>query len=61
MIGRMGCGCLALLLAALVGVVFFIYASTDPGPPVEGAVALAGLAGILVSYRTLGVPRLARG
>ena len=55
----MGCGCLALLVAALAAAVFFVYASTDPGPPVEGAIAL--LPGILVLYRTLGVPRFARG
>ncbi len=61
MIGPVGCGCLALAIAAIVAVIFFIYASTDPGPPVEGAFALLRLAGILVVYRTLGVPRLARG
>jgi hypothetical protein len=35
-----GCGCL-LLIAALVGlIVFLIFGSTDPGEPIESAVAL---------------------
>jgi hypothetical protein len=35
-----GCGCL-LLIATLVGlIVFLIFGSTDPGEPVESAVAL---------------------
>jgi hypothetical protein len=51
----MGCGCLALLVALVAGVIFFIYASTDPGPPVEGAIAAAALA-TMVMNRTLGVP-----
>ena len=35
-----GCGCL-LLIAALVGlIVFMIFGSTDPGEPIESAVAL---------------------
>jgi hypothetical protein len=35
-----GCGCL-LLIAALVGlIVFMIFGSTDPGEPIETAVAL---------------------
>jgi hypothetical protein len=35
-----GCGCL-LLVAALVGLgVFLIFGSTDPGEPIESAVAL---------------------
>jgi hypothetical protein len=35
-----GCGCL-LLIAALVGlIVFLIFGSTDPGEPIETAVAL---------------------
>jgi hypothetical protein len=35
-----GCGCL-LLIAALVGLgVFLIFGSTDPGEPIETAVAL---------------------
>jgi hypothetical protein len=35
-----GCGCL-LLIAALVGLlVFLIFGSTDPGQPIESAVAL---------------------
>jgi len=36
-----GCGCL-LLIAALVGlIVFLIFGSTDPGEPIETAVALS--------------------
>jgi hypothetical protein len=35
-----GCGCL-LLIAALVGlIVFLVFGSTDPGEPIESAVAL---------------------
>ena len=35
-----GCGCL-LLIAALVGlIVFTVFGSTDPGEPIETAVAL---------------------
>jgi hypothetical protein len=35
-----GCGCL-LLIAALVGlIVFMIFGSSDPGEPIETAVAL---------------------
>lgn len=35
-----GCGCL-LLIAALVGLIaFLIFGSTDPGEPIETAVAL---------------------
>ena len=35
-----GCGCL-LLIAALVGLILFmIFGSTDPGAPIETAVAL---------------------
>jgi hypothetical protein len=35
-----GCGCL-LLIAALVGlIVFMVFGSTDPGEPIETAVAL---------------------
>ncbi len=35
-----GCGCL-LLIAALVGLsIFMIFGSTDPGEPIETAVAL---------------------
>lgn len=50
-----GCGCLALVLAAVAAVVFLVYASTDPGPPVEQALALG--AGILVWYRARGAGR----
>jgi hypothetical protein len=51
----MGCGCLALLVALVLGIVFFVYASTDPGPPIEGAILGGGLA-TMVFGRTLGVP-----
>jgi hypothetical protein len=35
-----GCGC-ALIIAALVGLlIFLIFGSTDPGEPIEAAVAL---------------------
>jgi hypothetical protein len=51
----MGCGCVALVVAAILGIIFFIYASTDPGPPVEGAVLALALA-TMVLNRTLGVP-----
>jgi hypothetical protein len=35
-----GCGCL-LLIAALIGlIVFMVFGSTDPGEPIETAVAL---------------------
>jgi hypothetical protein len=35
-----GCGCL-LLIAALVGlIIFMIFGSTDPGEPIDTAVAL---------------------
>lgn len=40
-----GCGCL-VLVAAIVGlVVFMLFGSTDPGDPVESAVAVAVLTG----------------
>jgi xanthosine utilization system XapX-like protein len=51
----MGCGCLALAVGLILGIIFFIYASTDPGPPIEGVILLAWLATI-VGNRTLGVP-----
>ncbi len=51
----MGCGCLALLAGAVALVLFFIYASTDPGPPVEQALLLASIAPIIWSVRALGV------
>lgn len=48
----MGCGCLALIAIAIAGVIFFIYASTDAGPPVETfGIAMA----IIVAARALGV------
>ncbi len=50
----MGCGCLALVGLALAGILFFVYASTDAGPPVEPAV-VAGWLGMIVLVRTLGV------
>lgn len=38
-----GCGCL-VLVAIIVGlIVFMIFGSTDPGEPVDAAVALAAL------------------
>lgn len=38
-----GCGC-ALLIAFIVGILgFFIFGSTDPGEPIEQAVALLAL------------------
>ena len=47
-----GCGCL-LLIAALVGlIVFLIFGSTDPGEPIETAVALL-LALVLGQRQTL--------
>jgi hypothetical protein len=50
-----GCGCL-LLIAALVGLgVFLIFGSTDPGEPIESAVAL--LLGLWLGQRQAFVPR----
>jgi hypothetical protein len=50
-----GCGCL-LLIAALVGlIVFMIFGSTDPGEPIESAVAL--LLSIWLAQRQTLVPR----
>jgi hypothetical protein len=50
-----GCGCL-LLIAALVGlIVFMIFGSTDPGAPIETAVAL--LLALWLSQRQALVPR----
>jgi hypothetical protein len=50
-----GCGCL-LLIAALVGLsVFLIFGSTDPGEPIESAVAL--LFGLWLGQRQAFVPR----
>ena len=41
-----GCGCL-LLVGVIVGlIVFMLFGSTDPGEPVEQAVAVALLAGM---------------
>jgi hypothetical protein len=49
MIVRVGCSCLTLLIGAILGTIFLIYASTDPGPPVEEATAVfVLLAGILI-------------
>jgi hypothetical protein len=55
-----GCGCL-LLIAALVGLIgFLIFGSTDPGEPIESAVALSllllGLRQALVPRRRVLVP-----
>jgi hypothetical protein len=49
-----GCGCL-LLIAALVGlIVLLIFGSTDPGEPIETAVALSLL--LLLGQRQALVP-----
>ena len=48
-----GCGC-AILVAFIVGLIaFFVFGSTDPGEPVESAVALLVLGVTLVP---LGLP-----
>ena len=48
-----GCGC-ALLLAMIVGLIaFMVFGSTDPGEPIESAVALAAASALL---RMTGVP-----
>jgi len=50
-----GCGCL-FLIAALVGLILFmIFGSTDPGAPIETAVAL--LLGVWLGQRQTLVPR----
>ena len=50
-----GCGCL-LLIAALVGLIaFMVFGSTDPGAPIETAVAL--LLALWLSQRQALVPR----
>ena len=50
-----GCGCL-LLIAALVGLIaFMVFGSTDPGAPIETAVAL--LLVLLLGQRQTLVPR----
>ena len=46
-----GCGC-AILVALIVGLgAFFLFGSTDPGAPVENAVALLALGMALVPLR----------
>lgn len=54
-----GCGCLALLVAAIAFIVFFVYASTDVGPPPETESVLLLVAAIVASIiggaRALGV------
>lgn len=54
-----GCGCLALVVAAIAFIAFFIYASTDVGPPPEtesaSLLVAAILAGIIGGARALGV------
>ena len=46
-----GCGC-ALLIAIIVGLIaFFLFGSTDPGEPVDNAVALLALGMALVPLR----------
>jgi hypothetical protein len=44
----MGCGCVALVVGAVLAILFFIYASTDPGPPIETVAAGAALLGASV-------------
>ena len=51
----MGCGCVAVVVGLALAIVFLIYASTDPGPPIEGFMLIAALATIAFD-RTLGVP-----
>jgi hypothetical protein len=52
-----GCGCL-LLIAALVGLLaVLIFGSTDPGEPIEAAVALLLLLLIRSGQRQTFVPR----
>jgi hypothetical protein len=48
-----GCGCLGLLALVAAVVTFFVYASTDPGPPVETAAVMA--VGTIGLIRALGV------
>ena len=54
-LGAVGCGCVALVVGIALAIVFLIYASTDPGPPIEGFMLIAALATIALD-RTLGVP-----
>jgi len=50
-----GCGCL-LLIAALVGLIaFMVFGSTDPGAPIETAVAL--IPALWLGQRQTLVPR----
>ena len=57
----MGCGCVALAVGIVAATIFLLYASTDPGPPVEEAALAAMLLGIIVTYRALGVLRYRSG
>jgi hypothetical protein len=52
-----GCGCLALLAFAVGALVFFIYASTDPGPPIESLVLGAVTIVIVRALGVLGGPK----
>lgn len=46
-----GCGC-AILIAVIVGLIaFFLFGSTDPGQPVDNAVAVLALGMFLVPLR----------
>ncbi len=38
-----GCGCFLLVIALAVLLYFFTFGSTDAGPPIEQAVAIAAL------------------
>lgn len=49
-----GCGCLLLVVAAIAFIAFIVYASTDPGPPVESVALVLVLARIIGG--ALGVP-----
>jgi hypothetical protein len=48
-----GCGCLMLIALLVGGIVFMIFGSTDPGEPIEQAIALA-LIVLAVLSRTRG-------
>jgi len=50
-----GCGCLGLLTLLAAALIFVVYASTDPGPPVETAVlAVIGTIGLIRALGVLG-------
>ncbi len=56
-----GCGCLILIALLVGGIVFMIFGSTDPGEPIQQAIALALIVLAVVSRRrmTLAPLRLA--